>query len=99
MRYNATILSIIFSLGLIRAQDPDTSHTDKFHLFSLYAGFSKYIERDGAMSPFKYKGHSLPVEISYRYSGTKSYQIFYANFDNLTLRSSLPDYENAGLNH
>jgi hypothetical protein len=89
----------MFSLGLIRAQEPDTSHTNRFHIFSLYTGYSKYIERDDAMSPFKYRGHSLPVEISYRYSGTKSHQIFYANFDNLRLRSSLPDYANAGLNH
>jgi hypothetical protein len=89
----------MFSLGLINAQDPDTSHTDRFHIFTLYTGYSKYIERDDAMSPFKYKGNSLPVEIGYRYSGKKSYQISYANFDNLRLRSSLPVYENAGLNH
>ena len=49
--------------------------------------------------PLIYRGHSLPIEISYRYFGTKSHQIFYANFDNLRLISSLPDYENAGLTH
>jgi hypothetical protein len=51
------------------------------------------------MSPFKYRGHSVPVEISFRYNSTKCRQIFYANFDNSELTSSLPNYENAGLNH
>ncbi len=90
---------MIFSLGLIQAQDIDTFHLDKSHYFSFYTGFSKYIERGDAMSPYKYRGHSIPIEISYRYTGTKCRQIFYANFDNLRLSSSLPNYENAGLNH
>jgi hypothetical protein len=90
---------MIFSLGHIQAQDIDTFHLDKSHYFSLYTGFSRYIERDDAMSPFIYRGHSLPIEISYSYFGSKSRQIFYANFDNLRLISSLPNDENAGLNH
>ncbi|MFA5849503.1 MAG: hypothetical protein WC833_06450 [Bacteroidales bacterium] len=72
---------------------------DKSHIVSLYSGVSKYIERDDAMSPFKYRGFSIPIEISYRYIGAKCRQTFYANFDKLRLQSSLPDYENAGLNH
>ena len=99
MRLASTIILMIFSLGLIQAQDIDTFHLDKSHYFSINTGFSKYIERDDAMSPFKFRRHSLPIEISYRYFGTKSRQIFYANFDNLRLISSLPNYENAGLNH
>ena len=99
MRHSFTIILMIFSLGLIQAQDIDTFHLDKSHYFSLYTGFSKYIERDDAMSPFIFRGHSLPIEISYRYFGINSRQIFYANFDNLRLSSSLPNYENAGLNH
>jgi hypothetical protein len=90
---------MIFRLGLIHAQDINTFHLDKSHIFSLYTGFSGYIERDDAMSHYKYRGHALPVEISYRYSGTNCRQIFYANFDNLILISSLPNYDNAGLNH
>ena len=39
-------------MGLIQAQDIDTFHLDKSHYFSLNTGFSKYIERDDAMSPF-----------------------------------------------
>ena len=88
-----------FSLGVIHAQDIETFHLDKSHYFSLYTGFSNYIERDDAMSPYKYRGHTIPIGISYRYIGSKCRQIFYANFDNLRLKSSLPNYENAGLNH
>jgi len=72
---------------------------DKPHIISIYTGFSKYIERDDVMSPFKYRGLSIPIEVSYRYIGAKSRQIFYANFDKLRLQSSLPNYENAGLSH
>lgn len=90
---------MIFCPGLIQAQDTDNIESGKSHFFSLYTGITRYIEKDDAMSPFKYRGLSLPVEISYRYSGTKSCQIFYANFDNLRLTSSLPNFESAGLNH
>jgi hypothetical protein len=99
MRYTATIILMIFSLGLIQAQDTDSFHSDKSHYFSLYTGFSRYIERDDAMSPFIFRGHSLPIELSYSYFGSKSHQIFYANFDNLRLISSLPNDDNAGLIH
>jgi hypothetical protein len=84
---------------MINAQDIDTFRLEKLHILSLYTGFSKYIERDDAMSPFKYRGHTTPIEISYRYIGSKSRQIFYTNFDHLELRSSLPNFENAGLSH
>ena len=94
------IFLIILGLSLqVKAQEIDTFHLDKSHYFSLYTGFTKYIERDDAMSPFKYRGHSFPIELSYRYSGLKSRQIFYANFDNLKLTSSIPNYENLGINH
>lgn len=99
MRHTFLIILMICNLGLIQAQHTDTIHLDKSHIFSLYTGFSKHLERDEAMSPFKYRGHSIPIEISYRYSSTKSHQIFYAKFENLNLTSSLPNYENAGLNH
>jgi hypothetical protein len=99
MRHTAIIILMIFNLGLTQAQDIDTIHSHKSHIISLYTGFSKYIERDDAMSPFKYRGHSMPIEISYRFNSTKCRLIFYANFDNLKLTSSLQNYENAGLNH
>jgi len=99
MRYTAIIMLVIFNLDLIQAQDIDTIRSDKSHIFSLYTGFVKYIERDDAMSPFKYRGHSSPVELSYRYNSLKSRHIFYANFDDAKLTSSIPNYENAGLNH
>jgi hypothetical protein len=99
MRYTATIILMIFGMGLTQAQDIDTFDLDKSHYFSLYTGFSKFIERDDAMSPFIYRGHSLPIKISHRYFGAKNHQIFYANFDNMRLISALPNYENAGLNH
>jgi hypothetical protein len=99
MRHRTTILLMIFSLGSIQAQVPDTSHSDKSYIFSLYSGFAKYIERDGAMSPYKYRGQTIPIAISYRYAGSKWRQLFYVNFDNLRLRSSLPNYENTGLSH
>jgi hypothetical protein len=90
---------IIFSIGLMQAQAIDSFHLDKSHYFSISAGISKHSEIDDAMSPFNYRGHSLPVEINYRFSGTKNQQIFYADFCKLKLTSSLPNYENAGLNH
>jgi hypothetical protein len=90
---------MIFNLVLLKAQGIDTIHPDKSHVFSLYTGFVKYIERDDVMSPFKYRGHSAPIELSYRYIALKSHNIFYANFDHSKLTSSIPDYENAGLNH
>jgi hypothetical protein len=99
MRHTAIIILMIFNLGLTQTQDIDTIHSHKSHIISLYTGFSKYIERDDAMSPFKYRGHSMPIEISYRFNSTKCRLIFYANFDNLKLTSSLQNYENAGLNH
>lgn len=99
MRRTATIILMIFNLGLIHAQDIDTFQLNKSHIFSLYTGFAKYIERDDAMSPFKYRGYSIPIEISYRYIGVKTRHIFYANFDNSKLTSSIPNYDNAGLNH
>jgi len=86
-------------LILIWFQTSISFSQDKSHVVSLYSGVSKYIERDDAMSPFKFRGHSIPIEISYRYIGTKSRQILYANFDKLRLVPSLPNYENAGLNH
>ena len=90
---------MIFILGLIQAQDIVAFQSDKSHYFSLFTGSSRYIERDEAMSPFKYRGLTMPIEISYRYPGAKYRQIFYVNFDNLRLRSSLPNYDNVGLNH
>jgi hypothetical protein len=99
MRNTAAIIFMIFNLGVIKAQDTDTFQQDKSHIFSLYTGLTKYTQKDDAMSPFKYSGHYLPVEICYRYHGAKSHQIYCANFDNLKLRSFLPDFENAGLNH
>jgi hypothetical protein len=92
------LIMLILSLQ-VNAQDIDAFHLAKSHTLSLYSGFANYIERDDAMSPFKYRGHSMPIEINYRYSGLKSRQILYANFDNLRLKSSLPNYENAGLSH
>jgi hypothetical protein len=82
---------MIFCLALIQAQEVDTFQTNKSHIFSLYTGLVKYIERDDAMSPFKYRGHSFPIELSYRYSSLKNHQIFYANFDNSKLTSSIPN--------
>jgi hypothetical protein len=99
MKPAATIIMLIFNLGLMHAQDIDTIHLNKSHEISLYTGFTSYTERNDAMTPFKYRGHSIPIEISYRYNDIKSRQIFYANFDNTELTSSLPNYENAGLNH
>jgi hypothetical protein len=99
MRYAVIIILMIFNLGQIQAQDTATFQPGKSHFFSLYSGFSKYIEKDDAMSPFKFRGHSLPFEISYRHIDSKSCQIFYADLDNLRLTSSLPDYENSGLTH
>lgn len=90
---------MIFNLGLTQAQVIDSIHLDKSYIFSLYTGSSKHIERDEAMSHFKYRGHSMPIEISYRYFSTKCRQIIFMNFDNPELLSSLPNYENAGLNH
>ncbi len=72
---------------------------DKSHIVTIYSGISNYIERDDAMSPFKYKGISIPINLSYRYTGAKCRQNFYADFDRLKLFSSIPDYEEAGLNH
>lgn len=99
MRRTATIILMIFSFELIQAQDIDSIPPDKSHIISLSAGFVKYIERDDAMSPFKYRGHSSPFELSYRFNGLKSRHGFYANFDNSKLTSSIPNYEKAGLNH
>jgi hypothetical protein len=99
MKYSAAIILMILNLGLTQGRNIDTIHLDKSYYFSLYTGVTIYIERDDAMSPFIYRGHSFPIEISYRYFGTKSHQIFYANFDNLKLTSSLPNYEDAGLIH
>ncbi len=99
MRCTATIILMLFSFELTHAQDIDTIHPDKYHIFSLCTGYVKYIERDEAMSPFKYRGHSLPIELSYQYSGLKNHHEFYANFDKSKLTSSIPDYENAGINH
>ena len=99
MRQTAILIFVILFRGLTQAQDPDTIHSNNSCFFSLYTGLTNNVTRDDAMSPFKYRGHSIPVEISYSYFSTKNRQIFYASFDNLRLRSSLPNFENAGLNH
>jgi hypothetical protein len=99
MRCTATIILMLFSFELIHAQDIDTIHPDKSHIFSFCTGYVKYIERDEAMSPFIYRGHSCPIELSYQYSGLKNHHEFYANFDKSKLNSSIPDYENAGISH
>lgn len=99
MRQAASIALLLFNLGLTKAQVIDSIQSDKSHTFSFYTGFSKLIEKDDAMSPFKYRGNAIPIEISYKYFSTKSRHEFYVSFDNLRLRSSLPDYRNAGLNH
>jgi hypothetical protein len=51
------------------------------------------------MSPYKYRGFAIPFEVSYRCTGTKHRQLFYANFDNTRLISSLPAYDNTWLTH
>ena len=99
MKHIAIIALFIFYLGLTQAQVIDSTHSDRSHIFSLCTGFSKQIERDDAMSPFKYRGHSIPIEFSYRSKRAKSRQICYANFAKSELTSSIPNYENAGLNH
>jgi len=72
---------------------------NKFHQISLITGVSKNIERDDAMSQFKYKGYSAPFEIGYKHNGNISHLIFYAGYDKQRLTSSLPDYGAAGLIH
>ncbi len=52
MRLNIAILMLFFNPGLTQAQVIDTIQSDKVHIFSLYTGFTNYIERDNAMSPF-----------------------------------------------
>jgi hypothetical protein len=99
MRHIAIILFLIFYLGLVQAQEIDSIHLNKSHIFSIHTGFSKHIERDDAMSPFIYRGHSMPIEIRYRYFNSKNRQTFKASFNNLRLKSSIPDYKNTGLNH
>jgi hypothetical protein len=99
MRHSAIIILMIVNIGLMQAQDMDDFRSDKAHIFSLRTGITKYVEKDDAMSPFIYRGSALPMEISYRFLGTKSRQVFYANFDNLRLSPSIPNYENAGLSH
>jgi hypothetical protein len=99
MRHTAAFILLIFCLIGIKAQSTDTLFSYKSYFVSLYSGYAGYIERDDVMSPFKFRGQTLPVELSYRYFGTINRQIFYAGFDNLRLISSLPDYDNAGLNH
>jgi len=79
----------------------DTSQftLDKSHLISVGTGYSKHIERDGAISPFIYRGIATPFEISYKYFGTKSRHTFSLYFDNLQLTPSIPDYANAYIYH
>lgn len=99
VKYFFLLFVICFQSAISFSQDTRKINSDKSHVFSFYTGYSKYIERDDAMSPFKYRGYSLPLEVTYRYDGAKCRQIFYANFDKLKLLSSLPNYENAGLSH
>lgn len=99
IKYFFFLIIICFQPSISFSQNTLKVNSDKSHVFSFYTGYSKYIERDDAMSPFKYRGHSLPLEVNYRYNGAKCRQIFYVNFDKLRLLSSLPDYADAGLNH
>ncbi len=76
-----------------------SSDYEKFHKISLNTGISGSIERDDAMSPFKYRGYSMPVELSYKFSRAGSRQSFYAKLDKSRLVSDLPDYQTVGLTH
>ena len=66
------------------------------HIFSISSGYSRHLERDDAISPFVYRGFTIPVEFSYRYQGNKNRIAFTFFFDHLTLKSVLPGYSVSG---
>jgi hypothetical protein len=77
--------------GLKSAGDT-TIQQSKSHTFSLSTGYSRHIERDDAISPFIYRGSTIPVEIGYKYQGNNNRYSFTLFFDHLTLNSVLPGY-------
>ncbi len=77
------------------AQKPcgDTAiHQSGRHLFSFSSGYARHIERDDAISPFIYRGSTIPVEIGYSYQGDKNRFAFTFFFDHLALNSVLSGY-------
>lgn len=84
---------------LLFAEGNDSIKTHEHHSIVIYTGYSRHIIRDGAISPFIYRGATAPLELKYKYSGEKLQQRAFVYFDQLKLNSSIPDYSNNGLNH
>jgi hypothetical protein len=81
------------------AAENDSLKNELHNIFSINTGYSKHVLRDGVISPFIYRGSGIPIEIEYRFLGTKSGHYFYAFYDNLKLKSSIPDYPGNGIVH
>lgn len=94
-----SLFVLLFSGDLLFAGENDTTKIKSRHLFSINSGYSNQKIRDEAMSPFMYKGGTVPIEVNYQYSGKTSLQLFAVQFNQLNLKPGIPDYSNPGLIH
>lgn len=99
MRRLIIYIYLIHFSTLLLAEGNDSIKSYKHHLFAINTGYSKHVIRDDAISPFIYRGAKAPLELNYKYSGTKTRHMFSAFYNQLKLNSSIPDYSYKGLNH
>lgn len=95
--YFPEILEITRDFSLVKSNaDTIRSNLSRKHLVYISSGFARHIERDDAISPFVYRGSTIPVEFSYRYQGNKDRFTFTFFFDHLTLHSVLQGFGGGG---
>ena len=96
----SSILVILVCFGTyVLAKESDTIKIKKYNLLSISTGYSKQMIRDEAISPFIYKGQAMPIELCYNSMGVKNYHILSFQYNNINLRSKIPDYANYKLIH
>jgi hypothetical protein len=101
MRYilRLSFVLLIYLSFYFTAKCNDTIKYRNQHLISVHTGFANQMNNDGVMSPFLYKGGSIPFGIGYDFLNRRSHQTFSATFLNVKLKSEIPNYSNVGLIH
>ena len=77
---------VLFGARLF-AQETDSIAAIQRNSFVLLTGYSRHVIRDAVISPFIYRGATIPLKLEYRHSGGKSRQRAFVYFDKNTSKS------------
>jgi hypothetical protein len=90
---------LVLTGNILLASEKDSVRLHTRYLFSLNSGYSNQINRDETISPFIYKGATLPLEVNYQCSNKSGLQLFAFQFSQTRLRSKINEYPDFGIVH